>query len=147
MKEQLGWKCAQSCLVLAVTLILYSGPQPGDALLAAALPQRHVLSVLVEVNAELACSRAVHVVVEAQALGPPGAPQGAGQQPDALTGQHGRRLHVQVVACQSRVRGFWVQSPQRLNMFLCSFEPGNKNQDVFCSFSERGGDEEETRGE
>lgn len=89
--------------MLAVTLVLHCGSQPGDALLAAPLPQQHVLSVLAEVDAELARARAVHVVVEAQTLRPPGAPQRAGQQADTLTGQHGRRLHVQVVACQSKV--------------------------------------------
>ncbi len=92
-----------SCLMLTVTLVLHCGPQPGDALLAAPLPQQYVLSVLVEVNAELARAGAVHVVVEAQTLRPPGAPEWAGQQPDTLTGQHGRRLHVQVVSCQSKV--------------------------------------------
>ena len=88
--------------MLAVTLVLYCGPQPGNALLPAQLPQQHILSVLVEVNAELARARAVHVVEEAQTLRPPGAPQRAGQQANVLTGQHGRRLHVQVVACQSK---------------------------------------------
>ena len=43
-----------SCLVLTVTLVLHFGPQPGDALLAAPLPQQHVLSILSEVNLELA---------------------------------------------------------------------------------------------
>lgn len=45
-----------SCLMLTVTLVLHFGPQPGDALLAAPLPQQHVLSLLAEVNLELACS-------------------------------------------------------------------------------------------
>lgn len=73
--------------MLAFTLIIYSGPQPDDALLAAPLPQNLVLSVLLKVNAELAYPRAVHVVVEAETPGLLGAPQRAGQQPDALPGQ------------------------------------------------------------
>lgn len=43
-----------TCLMLAVTLEVHCGPQPGNALLAAPLPQQHVLSVLGEVNAEMA---------------------------------------------------------------------------------------------
>lgn len=110
--------------MLAVTLVLHCGPQPGHALLAAQLPQQRVLSVLVEVNTELARARAVHVVVEAQTLGPPGAPQRSGQEPHTLTGQHGRRLHVQVVSCQSKVNGFvciLCATEEKLNLFYLFF--------------------------
>lgn len=88
-------------LMLSVRLIFHPCPQPGDALLSAASPQQRFFSTFVQMDAELTAPRAVHVIEEGQALGPPGAPEGPGQQADVLARQHRRGLHVKVISCQS----------------------------------------------
>lgn len=101
-----------SCLMLAVALVLHCGPQPRKALLAIPLPQQHIIATIVEVNAELADARAVHVVVEAKTLRPPGAPDRSRQQADALSGEQERRLHVQVVSCQRQPHHLYANRAQ-----------------------------------
>lgn len=104
---------SQSCLVLAVTLVLHAPPQPGDALLPAPLPQDQLPPGPAEEHPEVARARAVHVVVEVEALRPPGGPQWAGQQPHVPAGQQSGRLQVQVVACRGE------RDPSTSTSLLC----------------------------
>ena len=86
-------------LVLAVTVVVHRGPHPGHALLPAAPPQQGVLLAAraPQEHAQYARARAVHVVVEHQALGGMGPPQPGGEQARRVARTHQGRLDVHEV--------------------------------------------------
>lgn len=95
------------CLMLAVALVLHCRSQPSDALFTTLLPEQRVPAVIFKVKSQLPSARAIHVIVKLKTLRPPGAPQWARKQPNTVTRQHGRSLHVQIVSCQQTML-WWV---------------------------------------